>query len=75
MFLSNMRRAVAVIDIIVIIITIILLIYNELNSGYGLAALTAVARSMFILIALGIEVLILVTLCIIKIVEKWSDKK
>ncbi|MCR4779445.1 MAG: hypothetical protein K5858_11425 [Lachnospiraceae bacterium] len=70
-----MKKVILVIDIILMLITIVVFLCIEMKPTYGLASLSAIAKGILCLFALGVEVLILVILYIVKEIQNRKDIK
>ena len=64
-----MKKKILITDIIFIVITILLLFFNYTEST-GLVALEDVGKFVVCLLCLGVEILILIILCVICLFKK-----
>lgn len=60
-----MKKKILITDIIFIVITILLLFYFNYTESTGLVALEDVGKFVVCLLCLGVEILILIILCVI----------
>lgn len=68
-----MKKKILITDIIFIVITISLLLYFNYTESTGLAALEDAGKFVVCLLCLGVEALILITLCVICLCKKAKD--
>lgn len=70
--MKYIKRALFIVDCLLIIITAILLVHYNNSDKYGLAALEDTGRFVVCLIALGIETLILLSALAIWLFRKFT---